>query len=125
MLRTMLCAAGLVLAVTAQGQVYKWVDDKGQTHYTETPPPQDSKQLKVPTGQPAASAPEEKKEPAAPAKDPKDKAARCDFEKSQLAVLDRGKVIYKDDKGQMVEMDDAKKEKAKALVQDNIKKYCS
>ena len=40
MLRTMLCAAGLVLAVTAQGQVYKWVDDKGQTHYTETPPPQ-------------------------------------------------------------------------------------
>ena len=31
---------GLInVSLTGWGQVYKWVDDKGVTHYTETPPP--------------------------------------------------------------------------------------
>ena len=44
--------ATLLLAVGAQAQIYKWVDEKGQTHYEERPPegkaPQDAKKMTAP-----------------------------------------------------------------------------
>ncbi|HEB98054.1 MAG TPA: DUF4124 domain-containing protein [Thiotrichales bacterium] len=35
----LLAAAILVLATTAQAGIYKWVDENGQVHYGERPPP--------------------------------------------------------------------------------------
>jgi hypothetical protein len=43
--RALVCLA-LALALPAAAQMYKWVDEKGVTHYTETPPP-DRKSTKV------------------------------------------------------------------------------
>ena len=117
-------------AFAVQAQVYKWTDDKGQVHYTETPPPQDATQIKVPTGGPAsAPAPaSEAKADAAPAPaagTPEAKAKRCEFEKQQLKVLEGSVVTYKNEKGEYVKMDDAKREASRKLVEDNIKRYCS
>jgi hypothetical protein len=40
MARYFLISLMLVLAMTPGGAaVYRWVDDKGVTHYSETPPP--------------------------------------------------------------------------------------
>jgi hypothetical protein len=33
----------LALSAAAFGQMYKWVDKEGKTHYTDTPPPSDAK----------------------------------------------------------------------------------
>lgn len=46
--RAALLALGLAAAV-CPAQVYKWVDEKGVTHYSESPPP-DRKATKVDTG---------------------------------------------------------------------------
>src|SRR5437762_3792750 len=55
-------AAALSLAPGAQAQIYKWVDEKGQTHYEERPPDgKDTKDAKKMT------APAPSKEAAKPA----------------------------------------------------------
>lgn len=114
-------------ALGAQADVYKWVDEKGQTQYTETPPPAGAQKLNVPTGGPA-SAPDaapaaEEKAPAPGSAEAKTK--RCKFEKDQLRILEGGVVTYKNDKGEVVPLEPAKKEAARKQVQDNIKTYCS
>jgi hypothetical protein len=48
----LLCLA----ALAAHGQVYKWVDEQGRTHYSETPPPDKKDAKKVDTGPSAAPA---------------------------------------------------------------------
>lgn len=35
----------LALSAAAYGQMYKWVDKEGKTHYTDTPPPSDAKSV--------------------------------------------------------------------------------
>lgn len=51
-MRIVCMLAALVLATGAQGQIYKWVDEKGQTHYEERPPegkdPKDAKKMTTP-----------------------------------------------------------------------------
>lgn len=36
-------AAALAISITAQAGVYRWVDDQGGVHYSETPPPAGNK----------------------------------------------------------------------------------
>jgi hypothetical protein len=121
------------LALCAHAEVYKWVDDKGQTQYGEVPPagatatrmnvPPPSGNADAPGGDKAAEKP---KDPAGKAPGAEDRAARCDFERKQLVVLDAdAPIIYKDAKGQMVELDPAKRAATKEQVRDNVKKYCS
>ncbi len=46
----------LVCALTAQAQLYRWTDDSGKTHYTDTPPPADAKNVqKKASPRPAAA----------------------------------------------------------------------
>jgi glutaredoxin len=37
----------VVLQTEASAQMYKWVDDKGRTHYSESPPPDQFKSLEI------------------------------------------------------------------------------
>ena len=117
-------------ALAAQAEVYKWVDEKGQTQYTETPPPAGAQKLNVPTGgpasaPPAAASPEVMKDSHGQPVSADAKAKRCQFEKDQLRVLEGSVVTYKNDKGEIVPLEPAKKEAAKTQVQANIKTYCS
>jgi Domain of unknown function (DUF4124) len=117
------------LAFCAHAEVYKWVDEKGQVQYGEQPPAgAAATKMNVPAAAGTAEAPSEKpKEPAvnkAPTKE--ERTTRCDFEREQQKLLDaEAPVIYKDAKGEMVALDEAKRAAAKERVRDNVKKYCS
>jgi hypothetical protein len=45
MKRIALILGTLALSAAAYGQMYKWVDKDGKTHYTDTPPPADAKSV--------------------------------------------------------------------------------
>lgn len=50
-MKTIAVALGmLALSVAAYGQMYKWVDKQGKTHYTDSPPPADAKSVAPPPG---------------------------------------------------------------------------
>jgi glutaredoxin len=62
-MRSMLAAALCLAAFAATAQVYRWTDDKGRVHITDTPPPASAKSVRksggpAPAGAAAASAPE-------------------------------------------------------------------
>ena len=55
MKRILLLLGLMNLPLFAWGQIYKWVDEKGATHYTETPPPGGKSQmLKIQPRNPAS-----------------------------------------------------------------------
>jgi hypothetical protein len=121
------------LALCANAEVYKWVDEKGRVQYGETPPADAAAtKMNVPSG-PATADPAAEKAPGkakeAAGKPPagkEERAARCEFERAQQKVLDGGApIIYKDEKGANVPLDEAKREAAKERVRDNVKRYCS
>jgi hypothetical protein len=125
------CLAAL-LVLCAHAEVYKWVDEKGQTQYGETPPTgAAATKMNVPTGggaeAPSGEKPAEKpKEQATKAPGADERKTRCEFERKQQELLDNdAPVIYKDAKGQVVELDPAKRAATKEQVRDNVKKYCS
>jgi Domain of unknown function (DUF4124) len=60
----------LALSAAAYGQMYKWVDKGGKTHYTDTPPPSDARSV---TPAPATGA---RDAPTKPAADPAGAAGR-------------------------------------------------
>ncbi len=135
-MRTIALAAAF-FALCANAAIYKWVDEKGQTQYGEIPPPGvAATKMGASTGSEGAAAPAGDK-PKDEAQAPKDaagrkpldkeaRAARCEFEQGQLRVLESdAPVLAKGDKGEAVPIDEAKRESAKSLVRDNIKKYCS
>lgn len=37
----------LLISLSTQAKIYKWTDEKGQVHYTATPPPQKNKRIKA------------------------------------------------------------------------------
>ena len=126
-------------ALCAQAQVYKWVDDKGQVHYGEQPPPEaKTTTIHVPppgsTPAPAPATPPVEKpkttaagDPAKPAYDmPKDKAERCKYEKDQLTVLSGdGPIEFINKKGEKDLLMGDERTASKKQVEQNVKKYCS
>ena len=48
MKRLVTIVAMLALTLAAYGEMYKWVDKDGKTHYTDTPPPPDAKSATAP-----------------------------------------------------------------------------
>ncbi|MEQ8428078.1 MAG: DUF4124 domain-containing protein [Gammaproteobacteria bacterium] len=61
LLQTLVLVLAMSVAFSAQAKMYKWVDEDGVTHYTQTPPPGDieSKTIKPRTG-PAPKAADKK-----------------------------------------------------------------
>jgi hypothetical protein len=116
------------LALCAHAEVYKWVDEKGRVQYGETPPVgTDATKMNVPPPSGDADAPAKAKEPASkPEANTKERAARCEFERKQQDLLNGdAPVIYKNEKGETVALDEAKRAAAKERVKDNVKRYCS
>jgi hypothetical protein len=44
-MRILIAFSFLVFALSAQAQLYRWTDDSGKVHYTDTPPPADAKNV--------------------------------------------------------------------------------
>ena len=60
-MRVLIAFSLLALALTAQAQLYRWTDESGRVHYTDTPPPTNAKNVQKkgsarPGGAEAASA---------------------------------------------------------------------
>ena len=54
-MRNLIAAILAVAAFPALGQMYRWTDDSGKTHFTDTPPPASAKSVERRRGAPAAA----------------------------------------------------------------------
>lgn len=107
-----LLATGTLIAAPLLAATYKWVDEKGNVHYTQTPPPaQEFEMLRDPL--PAKEAPAEvsadkddkDKEAArqSAAKDQETRDTLCHDARKRLAALENnaGKLVVKQSNGLM------------------------
>ncbi len=139
-------AAGLLIATPSAAQIYKWVDEKGVTHYTAEPPPEKKAQkMQAPppgagTGAPASSsapsaksqdlefrqrqiAREQKEREEAKARERKQ--ADCPDARRHLARLQEQISLYqRNDKGERVYLEDKDRPAEMARVQSFIDRNC-
>jgi len=140
--------AALPLAVGAQ-QMYKWVDEKGVTHYTDAPPPEGtpkSQKIDVRPTPPSgpASAPVDprqkeldtrgdrlkKEQDARKATSDEERLAaqkqsRCLEAQRQLQILQMQRPIFQtNEKGERVYLDDKDRPAEIARWQEHAKAYC-
>src|SRR6185436_9215132 len=55
MLRLLLAALVVTYAATAAAQLYRWTDEKGKVHFSDTPPPPGARNVQKKAGGPAAA----------------------------------------------------------------------
>ncbi|MGB7650738.1 MAG: DUF4124 domain-containing protein [Gallionella sp.] len=139
----------LLLVTSNSFAATKWIDDKGQTHYTDQLPPSHAraKELKEPkeittpvaaSEVPANKANEDKKDPAKikketaeksalEAKQKQEKAANCTASQQNLANLKDGmRVATIDPKtGERAYMEDEERAVKTTQYQNDVKKYCN
>jgi hypothetical protein len=138
-----LCLSLLVLPALAQ-QMYKWVDEKGVTHYSETPPPDGTKgaakiEVKTPTPdrpandnwrererqsreqrakQGVADEQERKKEES-------QRDSNCRRAQRQADVMSRPTGVYRlNDKGERVFLEDKERDAKLEEARQEIARYC-
>lgn len=126
--------------------VYKWIDDNGVTHYSQTPPAgRSSRQIEVPAVAPA-SAPartfqeqerelrqqrlqREQSEEAQRNREVGDAATRrqkCLSAQSTLHILEMQRPIYSvNEKGERVFIEDSDRPAAIEAARENVRTYCS
>ena len=139
----------MLAAPVMAAQFYKWTDENGATHYSESPPPataKGAKEIKVQTRTPSGSSSavenlqkqreatqkslsEKAKAGAkdtAPAKaDKSEYAERCKQYKSNLATMEsNGRVSEKDSKGEKRYLTEEEKNKRMDETRRQIKAFC-
>jgi hypothetical protein len=148
MKRIIVLAIGMALAPAATAQLYKYVDEKGKTVYSDQPPVNlDSKQVNAPAGRASAAAPatgpksavERDKELEKSRKETRDKAdkqakaaerdqlieQRCAAARERYAAFAEGGRIYRmNDKGERVYMDDAELESGRERSRREMDEAC-
>jgi hypothetical protein len=136
-----------MLALGAGAQVYKWVDEKGVSHYSEIPPP-DGRAAKIdvkPSTGSAPSAPsadwrqremdaralrieKQQKEQEREAQDKTEASTRrnnCRESRRRLADLQTAVPVYElNDKDERVYLEDAQREREITVLQAQVKQYC-
>ncbi len=137
----------LALAPAAGAQLYKWVDKNGKTVYSDQPPANvESRQLHIPSGTSAPSAPaksyverdkelgkgrkealEQSKKAEQSAKLAQEAEERCNAARSNLKVYEAGgRILKRNAAGERVYLDDreieVEREKARAFMEEACKK---
>jgi hypothetical protein len=136
----------LLIPLAAQAEIVKWVDDKGEIHYSDQPPAnaRKSQSLNI-KNQPSASSPERKSLPEQDmefrqrrmeAEDADKKAAEekkqaeiakqnCAAARGNLKMLQDGMRLTKyNEKGERVFLDDAERAKAIDEAQRAVSDWC-
>ncbi len=132
----------------AQAEIYKWVDDKGQVHYSEKPPKEkrSATEIRIRTYTPHAPliSPEQRKQQRDnllrafqeerqirnEAKEKKEqKAAKnrnnCIHARDRLKSFERARVLYDlDEQGERVYLSDAQRKRTEDNLRAQIKKWC-
>jgi hypothetical protein len=141
------CGAALVICSTLvlADQVYKWVDDQGHVHFSQTPPPGTKAQpvtVYVPPPDPQSlqntqqieqtQADKDKAAADAAAKNKPDaakeaeKQQHCDDLRAKLSALPQsGRAATTDAKGNLTYLDDDARAKQEQAIQDQLKQDCS
>jgi len=133
----------------AQAEIYKWVDDNGQVHYSEQAPDRKraAKEIHLPkhTSQVAPVSPAQRKQKRdnllrafeeernlrkeAKAKKDQDEARNrhnCIRARDKLKNYQRATVLYDlDEKGARVYLSDAQRNRAEANLKSQINKWCN
>ncbi len=149
MCRSWVMFAMLVLATSASAEVYKWVDEKGVTHYGERAPPNTkSKEIRLRDASPRYGGANAAATDAANLKDRdlefkkrlatrEREETRAREEKAELAIACRGaraellnlkatgKLYELNDKGERVFMSDAQRETEIARREADYNRRCS
>jgi hypothetical protein len=151
--RALIAAACLAVAAgVAQAQaMYKWVDEKGTTHFSESPPPEDAKtKTKATKVEPKVTPPssssaykdnseawrgkdaefrkrqlERKQQDSASSEDKAKRAHECDRVRTRLANYENSHRIYRDNPdGTRTYMEDAERNAEISRMRDQIKQGC-
>lgn len=135
------------LPLTAGAEIVKWVDDKGQVHYSDHAPAKakKAKTMNLPSSPSTTTAPAASKSTAEKERDFQQRGAdkeaadkkaaddqkqaaeakrNCDAARSNLQALDSGRVATYNAKGEKSFMDDAQRAQAKEQAQKDIKQWC-
>lgn len=127
-----LAVLAVALALPAAAELYKWVDEKGVTHYSETPPPDaNAKRIELPPAAPATKpeSPErwkerelelrkrrlekeraEEDEKAGSERSAERRREICLRARRALDVLEPGRPVYRvNERGERVYIDDAQR----------------
>lgn len=136
----------LLASAPAAAQVYKWVDEKGRTHYGERPPASGkSKEMPIREATPksdraaGAAAPSVKdqetafrqrqvkreEEEAKAAKDSAERERQCKNARGDLADLQvQRRVFTRNDRGEREFMSDTERESRVARLQSEVSRLC-
>ena len=148
LLTSVLIFSTLTLSTNIQaGKFYKWVDESGATHYTETPPPntqsttvrtqgQDPKnaeqaQAKLSEqrktfAEAIADKQEASKKSAVEAENEKIKKTNCDTAKNNLKMLEEhSRIREKGENGEYVVIGEEQRQAKIQTAKQNIKEFCN
>jgi len=142
MIRSVLLALLLLPLAAAAQTMYKWVDEKGVTHFSESPPP-DGKAAKVEVKPTAPETPrsddwrqrdlESRQRRAAKGtgdsevqkRDQQMRGTRCSTARRELDGLKNARRVYKiDAKGERVYVEDAERPALIERWEQEARKYC-
>jgi len=142
---TLLCC---FCAPSAQAEIYKWMDDNGQVHYSEQPPekkrPATEIRIRTYSHQAPLVNPEQRKQQRdnllrafaeerglrneAKAKEEQEQAKnrrKCLLAKDKIKSYERATSIYNlDEKGERVYLSDAQRDRSMARLKGQVKQWC-
>ena len=134
----------LLVPAAASAEMYKWVDEKGRTVYSEQPPPDGKAATKLDIRTSPGSAPADWKQKEIDSRQTKivkdqqeqnqkaqeqnqmtAKKANCIESQRQLAIAQTPRPVYQvDEKGEKVYLDEAARQREIDGWAANVKKYC-
>ena len=151
MKRLIIALALITLSASAFGKIYKWVDENGKVHYSDSPPPGDTaKQVELPP-QPSeeslqrgreeiarriqnqrddSAARRQAKEEQREARDEQERKAaertvRCAYAQDQLRVLQTQAPVYRENEdGERVFADDEFRAAEQERFRQEVAEYC-
>ncbi|GJM17707.1 MAG: hypothetical protein DHS20C13_30340 [Thermodesulfobacteriota bacterium] len=139
----LICLLGFSSALTAK--MYKWVDAKGNTHYTQSPPPDGvegetitppgkvdveaaQKSLDQQRNKADSYAQERKEQSEEKAKQKAEmerKNKNCEISRSNVAKLERPRVTDEDDQGELYSVPEEERLERLKKAREQVKEHCN
>ena len=138
----------LAVGSTATGQIYKWTDEEGNVHFSDTPVGEEAEKVAIQSrrtnaervqaevqARANASAKAAEEEAAATPQGPTkeeiqaraaERAQKCDKYRERMAQFVRSRRIYtEDENGERVYMNEEEMQAAREKVENQVQEYCS
>lgn len=121
-LGTRIVAFGILffLSMTIQAEIYKWVDEHGQTHYGEKPPAhKKAKQVQLRNH---SGSPSNADSVLSPAETPKDTTSRLEKQKKLIRALSDDRKAKQEEREKQQRMEKQRTRNC-AIAKDNLRRY--